>query len=62
MHCDDLEGMEQVLELDSCNVKALFRRSQAYIRTCDLEKAGEDINRALSIDPQNRYAYFFYKY
>ncbi|KAG6413706.1 hypothetical protein SASPL_126420 [Salvia splendens] len=44
----------KVLELDSCNVKALFRRSQAYIRTCDLEKAGEDINRALSIDPQNR--------
>ncbi|KAL7134272.1 hypothetical protein ABFS83_11G015500 [Erythranthe nasuta] len=44
----------KVLELDPYNVKALFRRSQAYMGTSDLEKAEEDINRALSIDPNNR--------
>ncbi|KAL1554725.1 peptidylprolyl isomerase [Salvia divinorum] len=51
----------KVLELDSCNVKALFRRSQANIRTCDLDKAEEDINRALSIDPHNRDVRMKYK-
>ncbi|XP_057770453.1 70 kDa peptidyl-prolyl isomerase-like [Salvia miltiorrhiza] len=51
----------KVLELDSCNVKALFRRSQAYIRTCDLDKAEDDINRALSIDPHNRDVKMKYK-
>ncbi|XP_012857389.1 PREDICTED: 70 kDa peptidyl-prolyl isomerase-like isoform X2 [Erythranthe guttata] len=44
----------KVLELDPYNVKALFRRSQAYMGTSDLEKAEEDIKRALSIDPNNR--------
>ncbi|KAK4392548.1 Peptidyl-prolyl cis-trans isomerase FKBP65 [Sesamum angolense] len=44
----------KVLQLDPCNVKALFRRSQAYMRTSDLEKAEEDINRALAIDPNNK--------
>ncbi|GFQ08011.1 peptidyl-prolyl cis-trans isomerase fkbp65 [Phtheirospermum japonicum] len=44
----------KVLELDPQNVKALFRRSQAYMRTSDLEKAEEDINGALSIDPNNK--------
>ncbi|KAH6828767.1 hypothetical protein C2S53_020224 [Perilla frutescens var. hirtella] len=51
----------KVLELDSYNVKALFRRSQAYIRTCDLEKAEADINRALSIDPHNKEVKMKYK-
>ncbi|KAK6127182.1 hypothetical protein DH2020_039066 [Rehmannia glutinosa] len=46
----------KVLELDPYNVKALFRRSQAYMTTSDLEKAEEDITRALSIDPNNKYA------
>ncbi|KAL2480804.1 Peptidyl-prolyl cis-trans isomerase FKBP65 [Abeliophyllum distichum] len=44
----------KVLELDSLNVKALFRRSQAYMSTSDLEKAEEDIKRALAIDPKNK--------
>ncbi|KAL0316727.1 UNVERIFIED_CONTAM: Peptidyl-prolyl cis-trans isomerase FKBP62 [Sesamum radiatum] len=48
------KGEEAVLQLDPCNVKALFRRSQAYMRTSDLEKAEEDINRALAIDPNNK--------
>ncbi|KAL3841138.1 hypothetical protein ACJIZ3_025729 [Penstemon smallii] len=44
----------KVLELDSFNVKALFRRSEAYMRTSDLEKAEEDIKRALALDPNNK--------
>jgi FK506-binding protein 4/5 len=44
----------QVLELDGKNVKALYRRAQAYIQLVDLDLADIDIKRALEIDPDNR--------
>ncbi|CAL4999861.1 unnamed protein product [Urochloa decumbens] len=44
----------KVLELDSQNVKALYRRAQAYIQLADLELAEADIKKALEIDPDNR--------
>lgn len=44
----------KVLELESQNVKALYRRAQAYIETADLELAEQDIKKALEIDPVNR--------
>ncbi|XWS22305.1 hypothetical protein CRYUN_Cryun29cG0022400 [Craigia yunnanensis] len=43
-----------VLELDDRNVKALYRRAQAYIQLVDLDLAEADIKRALEIDPDNR--------
>jgi len=45
----------QVLELESTNVKALYRRAQAYIELADLELAELDVKKALEIDPDNRY-------
>jgi tetratricopeptide (TPR) repeat protein len=45
---------EQVLELESTNVKALYRRAQAYTALVDLELAELDIKKALEIDPDNR--------
>lgn len=47
----------QVLELDSRNVKALYRRAQAYIQLADLDLAEIDIKKALEIDPDNRFAF-----
>ena len=44
----------KVLELESQNVKALYRRAQAYIQTANLELAEIDIKKALEIDPNNR--------
>lgn len=44
----------KVLELESRNVKALFRRAQAYIETADTDLAEADIRKALEIDPSNR--------
>ncbi|CAL5214060.1 unnamed protein product [Lathyrus oleraceus] len=44
----------KVLELDSRNVKALYRRAQAYIHLVDLDLAEMDIKKALEIDPDNR--------
>lgn len=44
----------KVLELESRNVKALFRRAQAYTETADLDLAELDIKKALEIDPSNR--------
>ncbi|KAM5569719.1 peptidyl-prolyl cis-trans isomerase FKBP62-like [Rosa sericea] len=44
----------KVLELDSRNVKALYRRAQAYIQLVDLDLAELDIKKALEIDPNNK--------
>lgn len=44
----------QVLDVEFRNVKALYRRAQAYIETGDYILADVDINRALDADPQNR--------
>ncbi|XP_059298086.1 70 kDa peptidyl-prolyl isomerase-like [Lycium ferocissimum] len=45
----------KVIEYEPCNVKALFRRAQAYLRINELEKAEIDIRKALEVDPNNRY-------
>ncbi|CAJ1972793.1 unnamed protein product [Sphenostylis stenocarpa] len=44
----------QVLDVEFCNVKALYRRAQAYIETGDFLLADVDIKKALMVDPQNR--------
>jgi FK506-binding protein 4/5 len=49
------------LELESSNVKALFRRAQGYIGTLDLDYAETDIKKALELDPQNREVKLEYK-
>ncbi|XP_042476761.1 peptidyl-prolyl cis-trans isomerase FKBP62-like [Macadamia integrifolia] len=51
----------KVLDLDSRNVKALYRRAQAYIQLVDLELAELDIKKALEIDPDNRDVKLEYK-
>lgn len=51
----------KVLELDSRNVKALYRRAQAYIHLVDLDLAEMDIKKALEIDPDNREVKIEYK-
>ena len=49
--------LQQVLDVEFHNVKALYRRAQAYMKTADLHLADLDIKRALEADPQNRYGY-----
>ncbi|XP_065852020.1 70 kDa peptidyl-prolyl isomerase-like isoform X2 [Euphorbia lathyris] len=51
----------KVLEQDPSNVKALFRRAEAYLKISELEKAETDIKRALIIDPHNRDVRLKYK-
>jgi FK506-binding protein 4/5 len=51
----------KVLELDSQNVKALYRRVQAYMQLADLDLAEADIKKALEIDPDNRDVKLEYK-
>ncbi|XP_057455742.1 peptidyl-prolyl cis-trans isomerase FKBP62-like [Lotus japonicus] len=51
----------KVLELESTNVKALYRRAQAYIQLADLDLAEFDIKKALEIDPNNRDVKLEYK-
>ncbi|KAK7839347.1 70 kda peptidyl-prolyl isomerase [Quercus suber] len=51
----------KVLKHDPCNVKALYRRSQAYLKISELDKAEDDIKRALTSDPNNRDVKLVYK-
>ncbi|KAH6772966.1 rotamase FKBP 1 [Perilla frutescens var. frutescens] len=51
----------KVLELESRNVKALYRRAQAYMNMADLDLAELDIKKALEIDPDNRDVKLEYK-
>ncbi|XP_042515821.1 peptidyl-prolyl cis-trans isomerase FKBP62-like isoform X2 [Macadamia integrifolia] len=51
----------KVLDIESGNVKALYRRAQAYIQMADLELAELDIKKALEIDPNNRDVKLEYK-
>ncbi|KAK9082705.1 hypothetical protein Scep_029176 [Stephania cephalantha] len=51
----------KVLEIESTNVKALYRRAQAYIQLADLDLAEIDIKKALEIDPNNRDVKLEYK-
>lgn len=47
-------GVFQVLEIDTSNVKALYRRSQAYMGRGDYIEAELDIKKARSCDPTNK--------
>ncbi|KAK7834100.1 peptidyl-prolyl cis-trans isomerase fkbp62 [Quercus suber] len=51
----------KALEVDSKNVKALYRRAQAYIQLVDLDLAEQDIKKAFEIDPDNRDVKLEYK-
>ncbi|XP_073062305.1 70 kDa peptidyl-prolyl isomerase-like [Primulina eburnea] len=51
----------KVLEVEPFNVKALFRRSQAYMNTSELDKAEEDIKNVLALDPNNKDVWMVYK-
>lgn len=50
----------QVLEGEPSNVKALYRRAQAYSALMDLELAEEDIKKALEVEPENRFCTFLF--
>ncbi|PWA88994.1 70 kDa peptidyl-prolyl isomerase [Artemisia annua] len=51
----------KVLELESTNVKALYRRAQAHMNLADLDLAEIDIKKALEIDPDNKDVKLTYK-
>ncbi|KAK4434339.1 peptidyl-prolyl isomerase [Sesamum alatum] len=44
----------KILDVESCNVKALYRRAQAYMGVSELYSAEMDIKKALEADPHNR--------
>ncbi|XP_022678604.1 peptidyl-prolyl cis-trans isomerase FKBP62 isoform X2 [Setaria italica] len=44
----------KVLEIESCNVKALYQRAQAYVESYDLELAKRDVLKVLELDPDNK--------
>ncbi|CAM6089988.1 unnamed protein product [Calypogeia fissa] len=53
-HKEAVKLTTKVLEVEPQNVKALYRRGQAYIELYDLDVAEWDYKKALELDPQNR--------
>ena len=43
-----------MIEIDSKNVKALFRRGKAYLETGDLDKAEKYLTLASELDPNDK--------
>jgi len=49
-----IEELNKVLELDSNNVKALFRRGKAYLAINDLDRARTDLEKAENLVPEDK--------
>ncbi|XP_033115687.1 peptidyl-prolyl cis-trans isomerase FKBP4-like [Anneissia japonica] len=49
-----VEHCNNALEIDSKNVKGLYRRGQAYMALNEFEKAKEDLKYALQLEPKNK--------
>ncbi|MCL7044995.1 hypothetical protein MKW94_009236, partial [Papaver nudicaule] len=49
-----IELCSKVLDVEYHNVKALYRRAQAYMKTADFDLSELDIKKALEVDPNNR--------
>jgi len=53
---DAKKACEEVLKVDTSNVKALYRRAQAQLGLNEFSDCMSDIKRILEIDPQNKEA------
>jgi FK506-binding protein 4/5 len=51
---DAIDLCNSVLEIDSANVKALYRRGWSYIEIQEYEKASTDLLKAKQLDPENK--------
>jgi FK506-binding protein 4/5 len=49
------KAASKVLDLEPVNVKALFRRAQAYREMEDYDLAEIDLKKAMEQEPNNRY-------
>jgi len=53
-HSEVVATCGKILEMERFNVKALFRRAQAYCATEDFDDAIADLKRAAEVEPENR--------
>ena len=53
-YSDAILSCHKALDIDTKNVKALFRRAQAYSRTADWENAKADLMEAIKLAPNNK--------
>jgi len=51
---DAANSCTEALKIDPQNVKALFRRGQAFLMANEFEKARESLLQAAKLDPQNK--------
>lgn len=55
------KNVEKVLEMDPMNVKAMYRRAQAYLHNSDFVEAELDIKKGLEVEPENSELQALYK-
>lgn len=48
-----VRNCDKVLEMESSNVKTLYRRSCAHLECRNIDKAKHDVEQILSIEPEN---------
>ncbi|XP_032238868.2 FK506-binding protein-like [Nematostella vectensis] len=48
-----IANCSKVLQSEDTNIKALYRRAQAYLELDEIDKSREDIEKALQVDPGN---------
>jgi len=53
-YSDAVGNCEKVLDLDKNNIKAVYRRGQAWMALSEFDKANDDLVRAKELDPQNK--------
>ncbi|KAK2165510.1 hypothetical protein LSH36_49g06063 [Paralvinella palmiformis] len=49
-----LHNCTKALDLDQYNIKGLYRRAQAYVKTGNFESAQSDLEKALQREPNNK--------
>lgn len=54
--CEAEQECDEALKIDPKNVKAIFRRGQSLLERCEFERALEDFNKVLELEPSNKAA------
>jgi len=53
-YAEAIGNCEKVIDIDSINIKAYYRRGQAWLALSEFDKAQADLEKAKSFDPSNK--------
>jgi len=53
-YSDAISNCDKVLDIDKYNIKAWYRRGQAWMALSEFDKANQDFEKARELDPENK--------